>query len=221
MKLLTKLKHTTISILPLLTWFVWLICNIVTALFWLMNDYYVIIHISTNILGACVFYASIKYHNTYLQNKTKTDIVMEVTEGKLKGGKGYTRNPPIPENYTKPKQPPCPPPPPSREYKCTFFGLVETQESIKKREEYMNSKLQHEPNIDYKVEFEKAVYNLLWVWYQYSDNKEQTSLMYSCMGAGENASDFLERHGFGKDVGWSFEPNEKALELMDNSSLDE
>lgn len=85
--------------------------------------------------------------------------------------------------------------------------------------EYFNK--QQESNIDYKVEFEKAIYNLLWVWYQYGNNKEQTSLTHACMGAGENASDFLERHGFGKDAGWSFEPNEKALELMDNSNLDE
>lgn len=63
-------------------------------------------------------------------------IVPTVTEGKLNGGNGCTRNPPIPENYTKPKQPPCPPPPPSREYKCTFFGFVETQESIDKTNKY-------------------------------------------------------------------------------------
>ena len=63
-------------------------------------------------------------------------IIPTVTEGKLKGGNGYTRNPP-PKNYVKPKTPPpCPPPPPSREYKCTFFGLVETQESIDKTKKY-------------------------------------------------------------------------------------
>lgn len=58
-----------------------------------------------------------------------------VIEGKLKG-RGYTRNLPIPENYTKPKPPPCPPAPPSREFKCTFFGFVETQESIDKTNKY-------------------------------------------------------------------------------------
>lgn len=133
----------------------------------------------------------------------------------------YYKNPPIPENYTRPEPPPCPPAPPSREFNCSLFGFSESKESIRKREEYMNSKLQHETAIDYKIEFEKAIYNLLWVWYQYGNNKEQTGLMHLCMGAGENASDFLERHGFGEDVGWSFEPNEKALVLMDNSSLDE
>lgn len=93
MKLLTKLKHTIISILPLLIWFIWFICNIVISLLWLTNDYYTIIHVTTNMLGAWVFYISIKYHNTYLQNKTKTDNAREVAELKLKGRNGYTRNP--------------------------------------------------------------------------------------------------------------------------------
>lgn len=63
-------------------------------------------------------------------------IVPSVTVGKLKGGNRYTRNPPIPENYTKPKPPPCPPAPLNRQFKCTFFGFVETQESIDKTKKY-------------------------------------------------------------------------------------
>lgn len=47
------------------------------------------------------------------QFDTAAKVVPTVIEGKLKSGNGYTRNPPIPENYTKPKPPPCPPPPPS------------------------------------------------------------------------------------------------------------
>lgn len=81
--------------------------------------------------------------------------------------------------------------------------------------------IKQEPLIDYKSEFEKAIYNLLWVWYQYGNNTEQTSLMHACMGAGENASYFLERHGYGKEVGWTFELNEKAMKLMDAMGFDE
>lgn len=50
------------------------------------------------------------------------------------------RNPPPPENYTKPKPPPCPPAPPSREFICNMFGFVESKESISKREEYVKNK---------------------------------------------------------------------------------
>lgn len=49
-------------------------------------------------------------------------------------------NPPPPENYTKPKPPPCPPAPPSREYTCNIFGFAESKESIKATEGYMREK---------------------------------------------------------------------------------
>lgn len=52
----------------------------------------------------------------------------------------YYKNPPPLENYTKPKPPPCPPAPPSREFICNMFGFVESKESISKREEYVKNK---------------------------------------------------------------------------------
>ena len=42
----------------------------------------------------------------------------------------HGRNQPPPENYVKPVPTP-PPPPPNREFRCGFFGMKETDESIK------------------------------------------------------------------------------------------
>ena len=54
----------------------------------------------------------------------------------------YYKNPPPPENYTKPKPPPCPPAPPSREFICNMFGFTESKESISKLKEWQeNNKL--------------------------------------------------------------------------------
>lgn len=54
----------------------------------------------------------------------------------------YYKNPPPPENYTKPKPPPCPPTPPSREFICNMFGFTESKESISKLKEWQeNNKL--------------------------------------------------------------------------------
>lgn len=64
----------------------------------------------------------------------------------------YYKNPP-PENYTKPKPPPCPPAPPSREFICNMFGFVESKESISKREEYVKSKEETSNNTDIKQLF--------------------------------------------------------------------
>lgn len=65
-------------------------------------------------------------------------------------------------------------------------------------------------------DLEKAVYNLLWVWYQYNHIHKSTEDYFShaCMGAGENAAQFLERMGYGHDDGWGFVLNQKAKDLM-------
>lgn len=64
--------------------------------------------------------------------------------------------------------------------------------------------------MDYEKEFEQAIHHLLWIWRQYGGN----SFSHGYMQAGEQATDFLEKHGYGHDQGWCFEPNEKALGLM-------
>jgi len=76
--------------------------------------------------------------------------------------------------------------------------------------------------MNYELEFEKAVYNLLNVWQQYNSwGSDKEHFSHACMRAGENASEFLERHGYGTDTGWGFEPNNKAIELMKREELDE
>lgn len=76
--------------------------------------------------------------------------------------------------------------------------------------------------MNYEVEFEKAVYNLLWVCRQYNSwGSDDKYFSHACMGAGENATDFLVRHGYGDDGGWGFIPNEKAITLMDREDLEE
>jgi hypothetical protein len=69
--------------------------------------------------------------------------------------------------------------------------------------------------MNYEKEFEKAIYNLLW--------------LRRCMAAWgidkhvvwESTSYFLERHGYGHEDGWGFTPNEKAIALMDRDDLAE
>lgn len=51
----------------------------------------------------------------------------------------YYKNPPIPENYTRPEPPPCPPPPPSRVFKCMIFGLYETKESKQATQDWLDN----------------------------------------------------------------------------------
>ena len=65
-------------------------------------------------------------------------------------------------------------------------------------------------------DIEKAVYNLLWVWYTYNDThgSSEDYLSHSCMGAGENAALFLERLGYGYEDGWGLTLNQKAKDLM-------
>lgn len=79
--------------------------------------------------------------------------------------------------------------------------------------EYFNK--QQECSMHYKVEFEKAVFNMLWIWRQYNMYKSmETEFVYANMRAGENATDFLIRHGYGEDDGYSFVLNEKGIKLM-------
>ena len=74
--------------------------------------------------------------------------------------------------------------------------------------------------MNYEEEFTKAVYNLLNVWQQYNSyGSDENYFTHACMTAGESAATFLERHGYGKEVGWGFEPNDKAKELMDRYEL--
>lgn len=76
--------------------------------------------------------------------------------------------------------------------------------------------------MDYEKEFEKAVYNLLWVWRQYNSwGSDKHAFSHACMSAGESAADFLERHGYGHEDGWGFVPNQKALDLMARDELSE
>ncbi len=79
-----------------------------------------------------------------------------------------------------------------------------------------------EKSIDYKIEFEKAIYNLLWVWDQYNSwGSSNGNFTHACMSSGENASAFLERHGYGVDEGYCFRINQKAKNIMENSNLEE
>lgn len=74
---------------------------------------------------------------------------------------------------------------------------------------------QQEGSMYYKVEFEKAVFNMLWIWRQYNMYKSmETEFAHANMRAGENATDFLIRHGYGEDDGYSFVLNEKGIKLM-------
>ena len=71
-------------------------------------------------------------------------------------------------------------------------------------------------------DLEKSVYNLLWVWKQYNSwGSGERGFSHACMGAGENATDFLTRLGYGHDDGYCFVPNQKALDLMDDNTMDE
>lgn len=74
--------------------------------------------------------------------------------------------------------------------------------------------------MNYEIEFEKAVYNLLRVWQQYNSwGSDENHFSHACMTSGESAATFLERHGYGKETGWGFEPNDKAKILMERDEL--
>lgn len=88
----------------------------------------------------------------------------------------YYKNPPPPENYTKPKPPPCPPAPPRREFICNMFGFAESKESISKREGYVKSKDETSNNSDIKQLFEFYGIEYEWsmdTWHDYAKLLEQ------------------------------------------------
>ena len=72
------------------------------------------------------------------------------------------------------------------------------------------------------TDLEKAIHHLLWVWLQYGSygqdsgnpEKKNVFLDHLCMVAGENASEFLEKLGYGYAVARGFVPNDKGYLLM-------
>lgn len=79
-------------------------------------------------------------------------------------------------------------------------------------------------------ELRKAIHHLLHIWLQYGSggsraraswpgNNGELLLDHKNMQAGEQASAFLERHGVGKDVGYSFAVNALGRQIMDDESL--
>lgn len=75
--------------------------------------------------------------------------------------------------------------------------------------------------MNYEEEIDKAIYNLLWIWRQYDRASTEDWFSHACMGAGENAAMFLERHGYGVEDGWGFKLNDKAKTLMDKWEMEE
>lgn len=80
---------------------------------------------------------------------------------------------------------------------------------------------------DLEIETRRAIHHLLWIWHQYGNPTtfgEPTThmeLSHSCMKAGEDAADFLERLGLGEDVGDTFVVNEAGLLIMYDDTLEE
>ena len=67
----------------------------------------------------------------------------------------------------------------------------------------------------------EAVHHLLWVWFQYGRGLARTDgkirLSHKCMGAGEEAADFLEALGLGEDDGYYFVLNEEGEKIMNEA----
>lgn len=67
---------------------------------------------------------------------------------------------------------------------------------------------------------EEAIHHLLWVWHQYGERGNSdlengnVKLFHLNMRTGEDASEFLEKHGYGEDQGYYFAVNQKGCDLM-------
>ena len=76
-----------------------------------------------------------------------------------------------------------------------------------------------------QTEINKAAYLLMWVWIQYGSHgpweANETRLTHANMGAGEEATEWLERHGFVKDNGYAGVITEKGKRLLGVDSVDD
>ena len=69
------------------------------------------------------------------------------------------------------------------------------------------------------TDLEKACHHILWIWYQYGKSYETDDgvlhLEHQCMQAGERACDFLQKHGYAEDEGWTARVTPAGEKLME------